>query len=336
MESLIKVESLFLSIIIPVFNGEKYILRCIKSILSQELSKELYEIILINDGSQDKSLDICNALSLEYSHIIVLDQPNSGQGTARNFGMSIAKGKYITFVDIDDYFHPKVLKDICNILMGHSPEILVSRNTAMNCNGECICQPKYKYAIGEKYIGEKLLLDNYLPAAVWSKFYLAKFLKKNSISFLPNIIHEDIEMNLRSFAIATEIEFTNIVTYTYYWNPISTDRLMDDDKKCKSILSDLVIAHSYKHLENKYTLSPALAEYFCQLSNSLVVSVFLQLMKLRNHIAFSSIIQISQKTKELGLIPIHGRTRSRKMDKVAKLLFSYRWFDFLIKFRNRL
>lgn len=143
-------------------------------------------------------------------------------------------------------------------------------------------------------------------------------------------------MNLRCFAVATEIEFTNIVTYMYYWNPISTDRLMDDDKKCKSILSDLVIAHSYKHLKNKYTLSPALAEYFCQLSNSLVVSVFLQLMKLRNHIAFSSIIQISQKTKELGLIPIHGRTRSRKMDKVAKLLFSYRWFDFLIKFRNRL
>ena len=54
MESLIKVESLFLSIIIPIFNGEKYILRCIKSILSQELSKDLYEIILINDGSQDK------------------------------------------------------------------------------------------------------------------------------------------------------------------------------------------------------------------------------------------------------------------------------------------
>ena len=142
-------------------------------------------------------------------------------------------------------------------------------------------------------------------------------------------------MNLRSFAIATEIEFTNIVTYTYYWNPISTDRLMDDDKKCKSILSDLVIAHSYKHLKNKYTLSPALVEYFCQLSNSLVVSVFLQLMKLRNHIAFSSIIQISQKTKELGLIPIHGRTRLKKMDRVAKLLFSYRWFDFLIKFHNR-
>lgn len=336
MESLTDKGTLLLSIIIPVFNGEKYINRCIDSILSQGLSQDSYEVILVNDGSKDNSLNICNSLTKLYHNFILLDQANSGQGTARNKGINIARGQYTTFADIDDFFNSNVLKDICEILRARSPEILVTRNTAMNSRGEFISQPQHKYEIATKYIGEELLLDNYLPAAVWSKFYLTAFLKDNAIDFLPSIIHEDVEMNMRAFAIAKDVEFSNIVTYVYYWNPLSTDKLMNEDKKRISYISDLVIAHSYRHLWNRYAVSLSLADYFNRYSNSLVVSVLLQLIKEGNRLKKSSVKQILQKIKELRLIPIYGKTRSKKADIIAKILFSYKLFNLLIRCRNRL
>ena len=336
MESLTNKGALLLSIIIPVFNGEKYIRRCIESIVAQGLKDDTYEVILINDGSEDSSFDICCQLTKQYRNVILLNQANYGQGVARNYGIKVARGRYITFADIDDYFNDNVLEEICGILETNSPEILVTRNATMNSRGEIMPQAQYKYLTTQRYIGEDLLLDYYLPAAVWSKFYLTDFLRSNAIGFLPDIIHEDVEMNVRAFAIATAVEFSNIITYVYFWNPLSTDKLMNEDKRRRAYISDLVIAHSYKCLRNKHGVSPRLAEYFNRLSNSLAVSVFLQLLKDGNHLKRTSVNQILKKTKELGLLPIHGKTRSRKMDIVAKLLFSYKFFEYLIGWRNRL
>lgn len=90
-----------ISIIVPVYNGEKYIEKCVKSLLSQKIKK--IEIIFINDGSNDNSKLILDKLSKEYSNIKVLHQDNKGPGAARNLGIKIARGKYIGFVDVDDY-----------------------------------------------------------------------------------------------------------------------------------------------------------------------------------------------------------------------------------------
>ena len=90
------------SVIVPVFNIGQYLEKCIKSLINQSIFDNM-EIILVNDGSTDKSADICNAYSREYENITLYEQDNSGVSAARNAGIKLAKGKYIGFVDGDDY-----------------------------------------------------------------------------------------------------------------------------------------------------------------------------------------------------------------------------------------
>lgn len=101
---------MFLSFIIPVYNCENLITRCVESIELQDFDD--FEIILINDGSLDDSLNVCNRLADTYKNITVLTQSNKGASSARNHGLSIAKGDYVWFVDADDYITPGIVKTI--------------------------------------------------------------------------------------------------------------------------------------------------------------------------------------------------------------------------------
>ena len=92
-----------LSIIIPVYNVEKWLERCVRSVENQDLPSSEYEVILVNDGSKDNSGQIASKLSEEYDNIVVINKNNGGQSSARNEGMRIARGEYFMFVDSDDY-----------------------------------------------------------------------------------------------------------------------------------------------------------------------------------------------------------------------------------------
>ena len=92
-----------ISVIVPVFNVEKYLEKCIESIRNQTYKN--LEILLINDGSTDKSLEICNKYLEIDDRIVLLNKENGGLSSARNFGIDNAKGEYITFVDSDDFIH---------------------------------------------------------------------------------------------------------------------------------------------------------------------------------------------------------------------------------------
>ncbi|MDO4230248.1 MAG: glycosyltransferase [Capnocytophaga sp.] len=105
-----------LSIIIPVYNTEKYLEECVLSLFEQHIPQEDFEIILINDGSVDASLDVCKKLSQQYKNIKVFDQENQGQSVARNVGINHAQGKYIYFIDSDDYLKSGYLNTFLNII----------------------------------------------------------------------------------------------------------------------------------------------------------------------------------------------------------------------------
>ena len=96
-----------ISVIIPVYNVEKWLNKCVDSILSQ--SYENFEVILVNDGSTDKSKDICDQYLKEDNRVKVFDILNSGQSVARNIGLKEAKGDYILFIDSDDYISDKAI-----------------------------------------------------------------------------------------------------------------------------------------------------------------------------------------------------------------------------------
>ena len=97
---------MILSVIIPVYNVEQYLRQCVDSVLNQQLQD--YEIILVDDGSKDNSVGICDEYKKTHSNVIVIHKENGGSSSARNTGMKAASGKYIVFLDSDDWWNPDI------------------------------------------------------------------------------------------------------------------------------------------------------------------------------------------------------------------------------------
>ena len=95
------------SIVVPVYNVEAYLEKCLDSLVNQNFDN--YEVIIVNDGSTDKSKEIAQRYENKYSNVVLIDQKNKGLGGARNTGIEAVKGEYILFVDSDDYIHPDTL-----------------------------------------------------------------------------------------------------------------------------------------------------------------------------------------------------------------------------------
>jgi glycosyltransferase involved in cell wall biosynthesis len=112
-----------ISLIVPAYNSEKYIENCINSLLDQDLPKSKYEIIIINDGSTDGTAAILNRISAENENIRLINQENKGRHEARNIGASLANGRYIWFIDNDDFISSKCLKSIVQIADENSLDV---------------------------------------------------------------------------------------------------------------------------------------------------------------------------------------------------------------------
>lgn len=113
-----------ISVIVPIYNAEKYIDHCIKSIYAQTFTD--YEIILVNDGSKDKSAEICRAYAEKDPRITFIDKENGGAGSARNAGIEVAKGEYLAFPDVDDWFEPDMYSELYNIAKSGNYDIVFS------------------------------------------------------------------------------------------------------------------------------------------------------------------------------------------------------------------
>lgn len=112
-----------ISIIIPIYNAEKYIKRCVSSVIDQSYNK--LEILLVNDGSTDNSLNICEAFATKDNRIKVISQDNGGVSKARNTGLRLAKGEYVMFLDSDDYMLPDMCKTMLDVLYSKQADCVI-------------------------------------------------------------------------------------------------------------------------------------------------------------------------------------------------------------------
>ena len=132
-----KEENVFLSVIIPAYNAEKYIQKSILSVIRQEIPK--MEIIVVNDGSTDRTAEIVLSLTCEYEYIKLITISNKGVSHARNVGLSLAKGEYITFVDADDYLEKNVYQIMLAEMMKWNADIVEGACRKESVNGSLLC-----------------------------------------------------------------------------------------------------------------------------------------------------------------------------------------------------
>lgn len=212
-----------ISVIIPAFNAEKHIGKCLLSLIHQEIPLPEYEIIIINDGSTDSTTKICNEFSNTYCNIKHVVTPNQGIGAARNSGIKIARGEVILFSDADDYWEQNRLLKIYNTIQKHNLDLLLFDYNYYDSQGQLLKGFDYKERIRyPQHIvsGYFFIQSNCLPSTVWTLAYRREYLQNMKFQFI-NIKHEDVEFIPRVFFFAQKVMYLSLTCYNYMQNETS-------------------------------------------------------------------------------------------------------------------
>ncbi|WP_304960408.1 glycosyltransferase [Thomasclavelia cocleata] len=206
-----------LSIIIPIYNVEKYLKRCINSLLSQNLDN--YEIILIDDESKDLSGEIADEYAKKYEFIKVIHQKNKGLAGARNTGLNIASGEYILFVDSDDWLIENTINKLLSEAKLYDLDIGVADFRYVDEDNLIEPNKGKPYECKTIISGEEYLtkcLEIKLPMMVWKSIYKHKFIVNNQLFFLEGFNHEDEHWMPLCYLKAKRVKNIDIVFYNYF------------------------------------------------------------------------------------------------------------------------
>lgn len=263
-----------ISVIVPVFNSEKYLLKTIKSILDQTHSN--FELILINDGSTDNSESICLDYSKNDERIKYHTQQNQGPSAARNVGLDLARGEYVTFVDADDY----LVEDGLEILLMNSEgsDLVISGYINMFHNDkQSSTLPKIsKHYMKSEFIeGIGQLLDQNLFHYVWDKLYRKDILE--TIRFDTTLkLGEDFFFNLEVLEKVKEISLVHEVTYKHIW--INEDSLTEGFKEGLFLLRKKMYLSMVSFLEKNQVYTNENKYYVDQIFAKRIVACFMNLI----------------------------------------------------------
>ena len=184
-----------LSIIVPVYNVEPYIRPCFESIFNQGLYDDEYEVIIVNDGSTDKSMEKIADIISQHNNVTVINQENQGLSVARNNGIAKAKGEYILMPDSDDLLIDNSISIVLETALKTKADMVVADFLEAKDNEiECIKDVHQKDFCFEEKTGEILFLNDLDPSRcqVWRTLYRREFLSNNCIRFIPDIFFQDI------------------------------------------------------------------------------------------------------------------------------------------------
>ena len=207
------------SVIIPVYNVENYLHRCINSILAQEYTD--LEILLIDNGSTDSSGSICDTYASEYSNISAYHIENHGVGSARNFGLAKAQGEFICFVDADDYLEGNLFSDVESQLDSQLDLLVFSYYNSIEQNlSEITRSAKILPTEGKKDKSDFIALFQELCLTdmmytVWNKIYRRKFLEEHQIVFESYELGEDVRFNLNVYQHVNTVFLVKSCYYVY-------------------------------------------------------------------------------------------------------------------------
>lgn len=254
-----------ISVIVPVFNAEKYLCQCIDSILSQSYTD--FELLLIDDGSIDKSGDICDEYARKDDRVRVFHKENGGVSSARNLGLDNAKGEWISFVDADDRVETDYLENLISHV-NNTIDLVVSYARIFDKNGNS-CREVYPSKLITNENFEEMFVENDMNwhTAPWSKLYRHEIIKKYNLTFCERMhISEDALFNFQFMMCSRSIYISSDTDYCYSAEVESslTKRVYSVDSELqtyhnmKNIISSMIEIKRIKHpkaLHNLYYLN---------------------------------------------------------------------------------
>lgn len=288
-----------LSIIIPVFNIGKYLSNCLESILNQDF-KDL-EIICVNDGSTDNSLEVLQGFKAKDERVIIIDKVNEGSGVARNTALAIAKGEYVFFVDGDDWLEKNSLEKMLTEADKLNTDILIFGGVSCYEQGSKFKKQSGGYSadkLPKKYF-DKIFSAEYIkqdifkfPSTAWTKLYRREFLLKNDIKFQLIKVGQDQLPFFHSMITAERIALLPKNLYCYRKNRKGAVTAVKKKKNLspiyvfygiEDILKKLGKVDEYKNIFVKKYFSKA-TSWLGKFQDDLKNEYFDEYIKLLNHI----------------------------------------------------
>ncbi|MBO5396700.1 MAG: glycosyltransferase [Clostridia bacterium] len=234
-----------ISVIIPVYNVEKYLEECVNSVLAQTYKN--IEIILVDDGSTDSSGKLCDSFAENHSNIKVFHKENGGQSTARNMGLEKAQGKYIYFLDSDDIIVPDALEKLCAVAEADCADVVffdalsfIDEKPDAEMKQTYLRTHKYPVQSGIKTF-ELMQNRNEYHCVVWGMLLRKELLKKNDIEFIPGIYYEDMAYTYELLCRAGTVSQCPEVLYKRRYRENSTMT----SKKSKKYFDSSVAVYEY-------------------------------------------------------------------------------------------
>lgn len=307
-----------ISVIIPVYNVAKVLERCVESIRNQTYPN--LEIILVDDGSTDMSGKFCDVFAKKDSRIKVIHQPNQGLSAARNAGLGLAVGKYITFVDSDDTAHPDLVTTLYQLLQDHKTLMSIGSFTEVYPNGrrqnfaKSQPSPQNNSVLSTVECLTAMLCEDNFTMSACSKLYARELFQH--VRFPIGKLHEDVGTTYKLIEQCDKITVTSISLYDYYQNDNSiihqnlTKRKLDlielTDQMCDELTAKFLTPDSRNHTSTPGDLT--------NLSNAI--------KKRRMHARFSILRQMVMVTPK-AMTPIQNGLTPSEFRKIRRRTIRY-------------
>ncbi len=225
-----------ISVIVPVYNMEKYLEKCVKSILEQDY-KDI-ELILVDDGSKDSSPQMCDEFAKQDGRVKVIHKENGGQGSARNMGLDIAKGEYISFIDSDDWVEYDMYSNLVNILEENNADLAICEVALNEENGSVLKKKRVNgvlvmtkdVAFSHRFDGSEIVTDS--PC---NKLYKKELFE--NLRYPENRLLEDSALMYRILDRTKTVVSSEKVGYNIRCDSSSVSRRKYNKKRCDTIIT---------------------------------------------------------------------------------------------------
>lgn len=240
------------SVVVPIYNVELYLPRCIESLISQTY-RDL-EIILVNDGSPDRCLEISERYARQDRRIKVISQANAGLSAARNTGLREATGKYVMFVDSDDWIDADMIEVMFDNIVRNNAEFCCCRikyeNPSLGRSIEYGHTFVRELLTGKEVLEDALMVRN-IPTSACGKLYQRDFLIDNQLFFKEGIVNEDTLFSLQISCLACRVSFGNNVFYHVFEREGSISR-SSQERLFRDMVTALEQARQFLKIHNRY------------------------------------------------------------------------------------
>lgn len=314
---------IFVTFIVPAYNAAPYVRACVDSIFSLDLNGHDREVIVVNDGSSDRTAEVLEQCRIEHKVLRVLSQDNLGPSAARNAALHLAAGKYIFFVDADDELDYECdIQPLLSMMEKGETDIIGINSEQVDMRGVRAPYGRYTPIYNKVYApAREFMRGRNLFPCVWSYLYRSEFLKAHKLYFMPNVYHEDEEFVVRTFALAKSFVALNMPLYVRVLRNESITTTTDPKKQRKKLRDILKV---FKALDDFGAKNEELCCCMKCKRDYMVVDLLLTMMQQKHSKTFQK--EIISALRAMHRFPMRWRWEWKYMAFNIYTRIRYGWF----------